>query len=123
MLSPSPHRLTSHLQRHCSSIIVTMVIIVIIVVGEIMHTSTHNEMSWTVAGAKAKLSEVMERAQLAPQTITRNGKPSVVVVSADEWQKKTARRGSLAEFLLASPLRGTDLDIERQGDEPRDLSL
>lgn len=96
---------------------------VILVIGEIMQTSTHDEMSWTVAGAKAKLSEVMERAQLAPQTITRNGKPSVVVVSAEEWQKKTARRGSLAEFLLASPLRGADLDIERQGDEPRDLSL
>ena len=120
VLSPSPHRLTARLQRHYSSFIVTMVIMVI---DKIMRTSTNNEMSWTVAGAKAKLSEVMERAQLAPQTITRNGKPSVVVVSADEWQKKTARRGSLAEFLLASPLRGADLDIERQGDEPRDLFL
>lgn len=88
-----------------------------------MQTSTHGDMNWTVAGAKAKLSEVMERAQSAPQTITRNGKPSVVVVSAEEWQKKTARRGSLAEFLLASPLRGADLDIERQQEEPRDLSL
>lgn len=88
-----------------------------------MHASKHDDTNWTVAGAKAKLSEVMERAQLAPQTITRNGKPSVVVVSAEEWQKKTARRGSLAEFLLASPLRGADLDVERQGDQPRDLSL
>ncbi|QXC52816.1 type II toxin-antitoxin system prevent-host-death family antitoxin (plasmid) [Agrobacterium salinitolerans] len=65
----------------------------------------------------------LERAQLAPQTITRNGKPSVVVVFAEEWQRKTGRRGSLAEFLLASPLRGADLDLERQHDEPRDLSL
>ncbi len=88
-----------------------------------MEASTHDNMNWTVAGAKARLSEVMERAQLAPQTISRNGKPSVVVVSAEEWQKKTARRGSLAEFLLASPLRGADLDIERQHDEPSDLSL
>jgi prevent-host-death family protein len=88
-----------------------------------MQPSSHDDKSWTVAGAKAKLSEVMERAQLAPQTITRNGKPSVVVVSAEEWQKKAARRGSLAEFLLASPLRGADVDIERQRDEPRDLSL
>ncbi|BCH62635.1 type II toxin-antitoxin system Phd/YefM family antitoxin [Agrobacterium vitis] len=88
-----------------------------------MQTSKHDDMSWTVAGAKAKLSEVMERAQLAPQTITRNGKPSVVVVSAEEWEKKTARRGSLAEFLLASPMRDAELDLERQHDEPRDLSL
>ena len=78
---------------------------------------------WTVAGAKARLSEVIERAQSAPQTITRNGKPSVVVVSADEWQRKIARKGTLAEFLLESPLRGTDLDLERLRDEPRDLPL
>ncbi|MCB5204714.1 type II toxin-antitoxin system Phd/YefM family antitoxin [Neorhizobium sp. T786] len=88
-----------------------------------MQPSVHEDMSWTVAGAKAKLSEVMERAQSAPQTITRNGKPSVVVVSAEEWQRKTARKGSLAEFLLESPLHGADLDLERQRDEPRDLSL
>ncbi|SFU22410.1 type II toxin-antitoxin system prevent-host-death family antitoxin [Mesorhizobium sp. YR577] len=79
--------------------------------------------NWTVARAKARLSEVIERAQSAPQTITRNGKPSVVVVSAEEWQRKSARKGTLAEFLLASPLRGAELDLERQRDEPRDLSL
>lgn len=79
--------------------------------------------NWTVAGAKARLSEVIERAQSAPQTITRNGKPSVVVVSAEEWQRKTVRKGTLAEFLLDSPLRGADLDLERQRDEPRDLRL
>jgi prevent-host-death family protein len=78
---------------------------------------------WTVAGAKARLSEVIERAQSAPQTITRNGKPSVVVVSAEEWQRKTARKGTLAEFLLESPLRGAYLDSERLRDQPRDLPL
>ena len=87
-----------------------------------MQPSTHNDESWTVASAKAKLSEVIERAQSAPQTITRNGKSSVVV-SAEEWQRKTARKGSVAEFLMESPLRGAELDLERQRDEPRDLSL
>lgn len=88
-----------------------------------MQPSSQNEKSWTVAGAKAKLSEVIDRAQATPQTITRNGKPSVVVVSAEEWQRKTARKGSLAAFLLESPLRGADLQIERQNDEPHDLPL
>lgn len=88
-----------------------------------MQTSVNDGSTWTVAAAKAKLSEVMERAQLAPQTITRNGTPSVVIVSVDEWQKKTAYKGSLAEFLLTSPLGGADLSAERQTDEPRDLSL
>ncbi|MGO8190254.1 prevent-host-death protein, partial [Rhizobium leguminosarum] len=51
------------------------------------------------------------------------GKPSVVVVSAEEWQRKTARKGTLADFLMQSPLRGADLYLERQRDEPHDLQL
>lgn len=87
-----------------------------------MRTAQDNA-NWTVAKAKSQLSEVIERAQSVPQTITRHGKPSVVVVSVDEWQRKTARKGTLAEFLLASPLRGTDLELERLHDQPRDLPL
>ena len=88
-----------------------------------MPSAPKEDANWTVARAKARLSEVIERAQAAPQTITRNGKPSVVVVSAEEWQRKTARKGTLAEFLLESPLRGTGLDLQRLPDEPRDLPL
>ena len=79
--------------------------------------------TWTLAGAKARFSEVVDRAQAGPQTITRNGKPSAVIVSAEEWARKTVRKGTLAEFLLASPLRGADLELERQSDTPRDVTL
>jgi prevent-host-death family protein len=79
--------------------------------------------AWSVAEAKARLSEVIDRAQGEPQVITRNGKPSAVVVSVDEWARKTARKGTLAEFLLKSPLRGAELDIERLHDAPRDFEL
>ncbi|MHA6645704.1 type II toxin-antitoxin system prevent-host-death family antitoxin [Mesorhizobium sp. A623] len=88
-----------------------------------MLSAPETDIKWTVARAKAQFSEVIERAQSVPQMITRNGKPSVVVVSAEEWQRKTARKGTLAEFLMESPLRGIGLDLERQRDEPRDLSL
>ena len=77
--------------------------------------------TWTLAVAKARLSEVVDRAQAGPQTITRNGKPSAVVVSAEEWARKTARKGTLVEFLMTSPLRDADLDLERVRDQPRDL--
>jgi len=87
------------------------------------HESRKTPAAWTVADAKARLSEVIQRAQGEPQTITRNGKPSVVVVSIEEWARKTTRKGSLAEFLLNSPLRGAELDLERLRDEPRDLAL
>ncbi len=79
--------------------------------------------TWTLAVAKARLSEVVDRAQAGPQTITRNGKPSAVIVSAEEWARKTVRKGTLAEFLLSSPLRGAGLDLERQRDPPRDVKL
>lgn len=78
---------------------------------------------WTVASAKARLSEVIARAQAAPQTITRNGKASVVMVSVEEWQKKSSRQGSLASFLLQSPLAGADLELERDQDAGRDVEL
>jgi prevent-host-death family protein len=78
--------------------------------------------TWTLAEAKARLSEAVDQAQAAPQTITRNGKPSAVIVSPEEWARKTVRKGTLAEFLLASPLRGADLELQRQRDAPRDVS-
>ncbi len=78
---------------------------------------------WSLANAKARLSEVVERAQDVPQTVTRNGRPAVVIVSVEEWQRKAERKGNLAEFLLASPLRGLDLDVERLDENPRELDL
>lgn len=84
---------------------------------------TLNDRGWTVADAKARLSEVIQRAQTSPQTITRDGTPAAVVVSAEEWERKTTRRGSLATFLLASPLMGSNIDLDREPDEGRDISL
>lgn len=80
--------------------------------------------AWTVADAKARLSEVIERARAdGPQTITRNGRKAVVVVSVEDWERRTRRKGNLAEFFAASPLRGSGLEIERVEDGPRDLAL
>ncbi len=79
---------------------------------------------WSVADAKAHLSEVIARAQAdGPQTIARRGRPAVVVVSAEEWERKTRRKGTLVEFLRASPLAGSELDLERVKDGPRDIDL
>jgi prevent-host-death family protein len=79
---------------------------------------------WTVAQAKARLSEVMERAMAgAPQTITRHGRSAVVVVDAAEWQRRTERCGTLAEFLAASPLRGARLVPRRIKGRLRDVDL
>lgn len=77
-------------------------------------TETKRTDIWSVAEAKARFSEVLERARSGgPQTITRNGRLAVVVVSADEWERKTKRAGNLAEFFAASPLRGSKLSVRR----------
>jgi prevent-host-death family protein len=83
--------------------------------------STQN---WTVAEAKAKFSEVIDKAVAeGPQTITRNGRTTAVIVGADEWQRKTKRVGTLAEFFAASPLRGSGVKLRRSKDVPRNIDL
>jgi prevent-host-death family protein len=79
---------------------------------------------WTVAEAKAKLSEVIEHAQkTGPQTITRNGRRAVVVVAAEEWERRTKRVGNLADFFAASPLQGSGLEPRRAKDRARKTGL
>jgi prevent-host-death family protein len=79
---------------------------------------------WTVAEAKAKFSEIIERAMSeGPQTITRNGRTAAVVVGAEEWQRKTKRAGNLAEFFAGSPLRGSNLKVRRLKARSRKISL
>lgn len=60
--------------------------------------------TWTVAEAKAK-SE-------GPQKITKRGRTTAVVVAPKEWERK----GKLAEFLAASPMR-------RLGLKPKKLPI
>jgi len=80
--------------------------------------------TWTVAEAKAKFSEVLDRARTeGPQRVTRHGRDAAVVVSAEEWERKTRRRGNLAEFLADSPLRGSGLRVTRRKDRPRKPAL
>ena len=80
--------------------------------------------TWTVAEAKAKFSEVIDKAKSdGPQTITRNGRRTVVVVAAEEWERKTKRKGNLAEFFAASSLRGSEARVTRLRGRPRQVDL
>jgi prevent-host-death family protein len=80
--------------------------------------------AWPVAAAKARLSEMIDRVLAeGPQTITRNGRHVAVLVSFEEWERKTKRKGNLAEFFAASPLRNSGLRIERAKDAPREIDL
>lgn len=83
-----------------------------------------SEHNWTVAEAKAKFSEVIESANArGPQTITKNGRTAAIVVSPEEWRRKTERIGTLADFFAASPLRNSGLKIKRARRAPRPIKL
>jgi PHD/YefM family antitoxin component YafN of YafNO toxin-antitoxin module len=55
--------------------------------------------------------------------VTRNGRTAVVIVAAEEWERKNRRRANLAEFFAASPLQGSQLDIRRFKDRLRKVDL
>jgi prevent-host-death family protein len=83
-----------------------------------------NSPTWSVAEAKAKFSEVIDKAMSeGPQTVTRKGRTAVVIVDAKEWQRKTKRVGTLADFFADSPLRGSGLKLQRRRDRPRKINL
>ncbi|MCC6626899.1 MAG: type II toxin-antitoxin system Phd/YefM family antitoxin [Chloroflexi bacterium] len=80
--------------------------------------------TWTLTATKAHLGEVIDRALgHGPQTITRHGRPAVVVLSVADWERLTGRTGTLAAFFAASPLPGSGLTIERPADLQREIDL
>ena len=63
--------------------------------------------SWSIQDAKNRFSEVVEAARHSPQTVTKHGKPAVVVVDISEYERlrQAERAGapSFADVLLAMP--------------------
>jgi prevent-host-death family protein len=63
---------------------------------------------WTLQDAKNRFSAVVDAAMAGtPQEVSRRGKPAVVVMSAQEYQRLVAaavtRRESFKDHLLAFP--------------------
>lgn len=63
--------------------------------------------SWSVQDAKNQFSAVVEAAKRAPQTVTKHGKPAVVVVNADDYERlrhaERARAPNFKDHLLSMP--------------------
>jgi len=71
-------------------------------------------MTWNLAEAKNKLSEVVNLALTeGPQTITRRN-DVVVLISATEYAELTGKRQSFKDFLMSGPsLEGLDLERDK----------
>ena len=79
---------------------------------------------WALQDAKNRLSELVDRAiEEGPQTITRRGRETAVVVSVSDYKRLTKPEGSLVSFLRRSPLVGVELDLERVDDYGRKVDL
>ena len=82
---------------------------------------------WQLQAAKARFNELLRRARAeGPQYVMDGGKEMVVVVSAEEFARLTARTRqpkSLVEFFAQSPLVGSDIDLKRRQEYPRRIKL
>ena len=83
-----------------------------------------SESSWQLQDAKSKFSSVVKRAESGvPQLVTRNGVPTVYIVDAKAFEGLTKKTISRKDVLLNSPCKEVELDLERQRDEGREVSL
>ena len=79
---------------------------------------------WQLQDAKSKFSEVVECAlSQGAQIVTRRGKKTVVVMPFEEYEKLIRQNLSLSEFLLSSPLKNSELSIERNKNLPRMIDI
>ena len=70
--------------------------------------------TWSVQDAKNRFSEVVEAARRKPQTVTKHGKPTVIIVAADEYARlrklEHLKAPTFAELLLAMPTGGDEFE-------------
>ncbi len=79
---------------------------------------------WQLQEAKNRFSEVVRKAsEEGPQTVTKHGKDSVVVLSAEDYRKLEQPKTSLVTFFQKSPLSKVEIDIKRDKSPSRNVDL
>ena len=69
---------------------------------------------WQLQEAKSKFSELVDRAMSqGTQIVTRRGKNAVVVMPFEDYKRLTEKKESFSDFLLASPLAGSEIQVDR----------
>lgn len=79
---------------------------------------------WQIQHAKARLSEVIEKAETdGPQVLTRHGRERAVLLSMDEYKLlKEKQRPTILETLLSGP-KFDEFDVPRDVDHGREIEL
>lgn len=81
--------------------------------------------TWQMQEAKARLSELVKKAEFeGPQDITLHGRSVAVMVSRAEFDRLAGTGESLVEFMRRSPLYGEEaVRIERDHSPAREVAL
>jgi prevent-host-death family protein len=80
--------------------------------------------TWQMQEAKARMSELVKRAQTQPQDITLHGKSVAVVISRETFDRLSHTQSSLVDFMRRSPLYGADeVEFERDQSLTREASF
>ncbi len=80
--------------------------------------------TWQMQEAKARMSELVKRAQKQPQDITLHGKSVAVVVSREVFDRLSRNQESLVDFMRRSPLHGADdIEFKRDGSKTREVAF
>ncbi len=79
---------------------------------------------WQLQEAKSRFSELVEKALAqGVQIVTRRGRKTVVILPYEEYERMISPKDSLVHFLLTSPLRSSELEIERDQSLPRTIEI
>jgi prevent-host-death family protein len=81
--------------------------------------------AWQMQEAKARLSELVKRAESeGPQDITMHGKSVAVVLSRATFERISGSELSLVAFMRQSPLHAQeDIEFERESSVTREVAL
>lgn len=69
-----------------------------------------------------KIGHYQDRALVEPIMVTRNGRPRVVLISAEEYERLTGARPDFKQFLISGE-NFDGLDLTRDQSPGRDVSL
>jgi len=83
------------------------------------HTADTNDTIWTIAKAKAKLSELLRLADDQPQYI--GTKKSYVVISAEQWEKLNSPPEDFGQWLIRNMSGVGELELPERIEPTRKI--
>lgn len=80
--------------------------------------------NWPLQDAKAHFSELIRVCiSSGPQTVLVRGRAQAVVLSREDYERLVGQKLTLLEFMNRSPLKGLEIDFERDQSLDRDITL